>query len=76
MRARLYTQGYERTAKFVHIVAELAVGSCVIKRGVFKGVLVGKFLHHSVKHLRKGFVYKQIFLPDIFSGVGAVVVKG
>ena len=76
MRASLYTQGYERAAEFVHIVAKFAVGSCVIKRGVFKGVLVGKFLHHSVKHLRKGFVYKQVFLPNVFSCVGAVVVKG
>ena len=76
MRACLYPQGYKRTAEFVHIVAKFAVGPRVIKRGVFKGVLVGEFLNHSVKHLRKGLVYKQIFLPDVFSGVGAVVIKG
>ncbi len=75
MAARFYPQRDEHPAKLVHVVAELGVGAGVVEGGVFKGVLVGEFLHHAVEHLRESQVDEVVFLPHELAGVGGVVVQ-
>ena len=75
LTAALYAKRNKRAGKIVNVVAELAVGSGVIESCVLEGVLVGKFLDHAVKHLRKGLGNKLVLFPDELTRVGLVIIK-
>ena len=61
--------------KFVHVVAELAVGTGVVQRGVFDGQLVGEGFHHGIQYLGEGLVDQCALFPYIASYVAVAPVK-
>ena len=72
MAALFNSERQKRAAALVNIVPELRVGSGIIERCIFKGILVGKFFNHFVKNLGKGFFNEQILFPNEFSRAGFV----
>ncbi|OPZ74062.1 MAG: hypothetical protein BWY80_00732 [Firmicutes bacterium ADurb.Bin456] len=62
-----YAQGDQRAGKCIDIIPELGICPGIIQGGIAEGILVGKLLHHPVKHLGKGQIYQFVLPPDIFS---------
>ena len=74
MRACLDAHCDKRSCKGINVVTELCISSCVVKRCVFECKLIGKFLNHSVKNLRKSLLNKLLFFPYKFACMGLVIV--
>ena len=74
MRACFYAHCNKCSCECINVVTELCICSCVIKRCVFKSKLIGEFLNHSVKNLRKCLFNKLLFFPYKFTGMCLVVV--
>ncbi|MPN21327.1 hypothetical protein SDC9_168706 [bioreactor metagenome] len=75
MVAGLYSERDKTAGKGVDIIAELGICARIIKCRVSERVLIGKFIHHSVKHLWKRQIDEVLFFPHIFSGFAVVVDK-
>ena len=73
--SRFYTERDERARKIVYVTAEFIIGSCIIKSCILKCKMVGKFLYHTVKHLRECAIYKQVLLPYVFTCMRFVIIE-